>query len=48
MYLESHGILCHGGNYYDDISYEQVYKYCHPNLLLVYPLLVYFVMNYCH
>ena len=36
--LVSYDILCHCGNFSNDISYELFYKYCHPNLLLVRPL----------
>lgn len=34
-------ILCHFGNFCDDTSCEQVYKYCCPELLLVHLVLVY-------
>ena len=40
-YSKSYSILCHHGNLSNDTSHEQVYKYCHPNLLLVHPLSVY-------
>ena len=42
VYLVSYGILCHCGNIFPDTSYEYVYKYYHPNLFLVHPILVYF------
>ena len=35
--MVSYGILCGCGNFSGDVSYEEVYKYCHPNLVLVYP-----------
>ena len=34
-YNMSHGILYHCGNFYNDTYYEEVPKYCYPNLLLV-------------
>jgi hypothetical protein len=37
LYLVSYGILCHGDNNYNDISYESLYKYCHPDLLSIHP-----------
>ena len=36
------GILCRCGNVSNDTSYEYVFNYCHPDLLLVHPLLVHF------
>ena len=42
LYLVSHGVLCHCGNYSNDTTYDQVYKYCQPNILSVNPLLVYY------
>ena len=40
LYLVPCVILCHCGNVWNDTCYEQLYKYCHPNL--------HFVMKYFH
>ena len=35
FFLVLYGSLCHYGKLSSDTSYEYIYKYCHPNLLLV-------------
>ena len=34
------GISSRHGNFSNDTSCEEVYKYCHPNVLMVHPILV--------
>ena len=44
-YYTKYCIENHCGSFSNDIFYEQVYKYCHPNLVLIHPLLVLCIMH---
>ena len=39
--IVSYDILCCCGKFYSDTLYEQVYKFSHPKLLLVHPVIYY-------
>lgn len=45
LYTMSYGFLHHRGRFPNDTPYEYVYKYNHPNLLLVHTPIVWYALH---